>query len=638
MAAHLRQGGIDVVGQDASERPPALTSLAGILESITVGVHVYDSQWRVTYMNPVARRLAESQGQDPEWMLGKHLWNDVFPRARDGENAKKAQQAMKERVAVSFENYHADYRKWFETHVFPLPDGGLGVVFNDVTERKIAEEESRAMEARFRALSDCAPFILWITDAQGRTTFANRTLLEFVGLTVEQAATLDWNDILHPEDRHASEAFAAALRDRRVFHERMRVRRHDGTWRWVESRGNPQLDASGQLIAYIGCSADITDMVESKAALEEVAGRKDRFLAVLAHELRNPLASILSATRLLRTTSGSSTEHTRAMIEREVGHLTRLVDDLLDIERIKSGRIVLRRETVDVRAIVSRAVEMTRPLLDECQHRLAIVLPGEPLLVDADAARLVQVLVNLLGNAAKFTPNAGDIRVTGRRSGEQVEIIVADTGIGIAPEDLPRILETFDSTGRQRADGGLGIGLALTRQLVELHGGSVKASSAGADQGSEFVVRLPLAVAARPPEAPPRRHHARRSTRPRRILLIDDNRFFAEAMTGLLDSMGHQVCTIHEGSTALATARRFEPDVVLLDIGLPGVAGYDVARELRRDPTLAKVKLIAMTGYGREQDKRRALAAGFDHHLTKPVDEEGLASLIEEAPARAARK
>jgi PAS domain S-box-containing protein len=493
----------------------------------------------------------------------------------------------------------------------------------------------RDAEARFRMAANSAPIIIWVTDAQGRNIFVNQVFLDFIGITSEEGEAYDWTQAVHPEDRDAYVgSFEAALHERRAFVGRMRARRHDGRWRWLESRGHPQLNAAGELVAFFGCSPDVTEILESQQALEEADRRKDEFLAMLAHELRNPIASIVSGSRLLRRLPPTSpeVEETRDMIEREVRQLTHLVDDLLDITRISAGRIELRRELVDLRTVVNRAIEGSRPSVEERRHRLAVSVSGDALLVEGDSTRLAQVLSNLLNNAAKYTEKGGEIRVMLEAVDREAWIHVADTGIGIASDDLPRIFELFNRVERTQdyAEGGLGVGLTLSRRLVEMQGGSVAAFSEGPGRGSEFVVRLPLAS----PPAPAVGHSADvRSPTRRRILLIDDNVPFASAMSSLLKLKGHEVYTLHEGGVALATARAVRPQVVLLDIGLPGMRGYDVARELRADATLPPMMIIAMTGYGRERDQRRSRFVGIDHHLTKPIDDDALTALIEVSPS-----
>ncbi len=373
-------------------------------------------------------------------------------------------------------------------------------------------------------------------------------------------------------------------------------------------------------------------------ALREADKHKDEFLAMLAHELRNPLAPIQSAAQLLRAKGapGPELEWARDVIDRQMRQLARLVDDLLDVARIRSGKMELRKEPVELALIVARAVEAGRPLIDKAGHELTITLPPEPILLEADPARLTQVLLNLLNNAAKYTDPGGRIWLTTERKDDGVLIRVKDTGIGIAADMLPRIFEMFTQADRslERSQGGLGIGLMLAKRLVEMHGGTLHAHSEGAGKGSEFVVRLPLVVRSptaldvrdRGPHDPGDRGNVT-TTAARRILVVDDYKDAAESLAKLLRIMGHQVRTARDGLEAVETASAFQPEVVLMDLGLPKLNGYDAARRIR-DERGGGVMLIALTGWGQDEDRRRSTEADFDHHLTKPVELDALQELI----------
>jgi CheY-like chemotaxis protein/two-component sensor histidine kinase len=353
---------------------------------------------------------------------------------------------------------------------------------------------------------------------------------------------------------------------------------------------------------------------------------------MLAHELRNPLAPVRNALHVLRMkcVGDPLVERLGEMMTRQVGHLARLVDDLLDVSRITRGKVELRKEHVALESVVARAVEATRPLIDARHHELSISIPPEPICLDADPTRLVQILVNLLTNAAKYTAEGGRIWLTASREGSEAVVSVHDTGIGIPPHMLPKVFDLFTQDDRtlDRAEGGIGIGLTLVRSLVELHGGSVLATSAGPGRGSEFVVHLPALpydpsrkdadkVADQSPWAPPRR-----------VLIVDDNVDSAESLAMLLSLTGHSVRTAHDGPSAIQAARAHWPDVILLDIGLPRMDGYEVARRLRQEPEMAAVMLIAMTGYGQDEDRRKTREAGFDLHLVKPVDADELTHIF----------
>jgi len=376
-------------------------------------------------------------------------------------------------------------------------------------------------------------------------------------------------------------------------------------------------------------------------SLEAAQRQAHEFLATLAHELRNPLAPIRNAVSLMQMggLSASMMDWYRTIIDRQVTHLTRLVDDLLDVSRITNDKITLQREPVDLALVVESAVDASRPLIHARQHALEILLPAEPLRVEGDLTRLVQIVLNLLHNAAKYTPDGGQIRLAVAREGEQAVIRVRDTGLGIPADLLPTVFDLFTQGDRslERSQGGLGIGLMLVRRLVERHGGTVEAHSDGAGRGSEFVVRLPLLAI--PAELPGGDDAERpQQTGPRRVLVIDDDRDAAESMTVLLELWGHEVRTAYSGPEAVGLAAAYLPDAVLLDIGLPRMNGYDVAQRLRELPGCETAMLVAVTGYGQDEDRRRSREAGFDHHLTKPVEPMTLQGLLASAPcARAGR-
>jgi signal transduction histidine kinase/ActR/RegA family two-component response regulator len=374
------------------------------------------------------------------------------------------------------------------------------------------------------------------------------------------------------------------------------------------------------------------ELAQANEALREADRRKDDFVTMLAHELRNPLAPVRNAVQMLKMPGLNRDTARKAceMMERQVVHLVRLVDDLLDVSRVTRGVIELRREHVDLSAIFAGALEAAQPIFYARGHDAIVSLPSEPIVLDADPVRLAQVVTNILVNSAKYTPATGRIWLTGERDGPDAVIRVRDSGAGIAPEFLPRVFELFSQADRSlaRTRGGLGIGLMLVRRLVEMHGGTVTASSPGLGQGSEFVVHLPAVPAVaeddRPKEASPPAVGASR-----RVLVVDDNVDAAESSAFLLRFSGHEVEVAHDGEAALRVVRGFRPDVVLLDIGLPGKSGYEVARELRSRPEGEGIILAAVTGYGQDDDRRRSLEAGFDYHLTKPLDPDTLTAFVE---------
>ncbi|HEX2465339.1 MAG TPA: ATP-binding protein [Thermoanaerobaculia bacterium] len=556
------------------------------------------------------------------------------------------------RTASAVSNQELEYRfldgrpsVWVYGNVEPLLDhrgsirGAIGT-FVDITERRRAEELQRETEGRFRTLADQAPVLIWLNSMDG-CEYVNREYLRFVGADLEAVRGMGWTRWVHPDDfEEYAGAYRRALDKREAFDAQFRFRSASGEYRWLKSAGLPRLTADGSLVGFVGCSFDITDVKEAIDALQESDRRKDEFLATLAHELRNPLAPLRNGLGILRLSldGDRGVEHTLAVMERQLAHLVRLIDDLVDVSRISRGKIELRRQPMDLAAAVAEAAAIARPRIEAEGRELAVELPSEPLMVDGDGTRLAQVVANLLDNAAKYTDRGGHIRLAVERREGDAAISVEDDGIGIPPEMLDRIFEMFTQVDRpleRQQQGGLGIGLTLVRRLMELHGGSVEASSAGAGRGCRFVVRLPLAAAgaavtsgaqsAREPEPRPAAR--------RRVLVVDDNSDAADSQSAMLRLMGHEVESASDGFVALETAAVFRPDLVLLDIGMPKLNGYEVCRRLRAEPWGAGLLIVAVTGWGQDSDKQRAREAGFDHHLTKPMDPTALYDLLKSMSA-----
>jgi PAS domain S-box-containing protein len=460
----------------------------------------------------------------------------------------------------------------------------------------------------------------------------------------------DWVKCVLPEDRSRAEE---NLRRAVVSGEGLveyRAVWPDGGVRWIQARGKVFFDETGEPSRWVGINIDVTErkqMEESlrlqTKALQEADRRKDEFLATLAHELRNPLAPISNAIRILelRVDDTKVVAQTREVMERQVHQISRIVDDLLEVSRIGRGKISLEKAPVDMADVVATAVETCRPLVEAHHHTLTVSLPDRPALVEADSARLAQVLSNLLNNAAKYTEDGGRIDLIVEQAQGDVVIRVRDNGIGIAPERLPAIFDMFEQIegAADRSHGGLGIGLTLARRLVEMHGGKIEAHSAGLGKGSEFVARLPALVepAADTVSKPEEELPATSDGGPRRVLVVDDNVDSAESMAVLLRLYGHEVRLAHDGEAALEVARSFKPDVMFLDLSLPKMDGYEVARRLRQDPATRGMTLVAMTGYGHEEERRRTREAGFYSHLVKPVDFDILRDLLSALPGNQPR-
>jgi PAS domain S-box-containing protein len=497
------------------------------------------------------------------------------------------------------------------------------------------------------------------TDAQGKVRFINLIAGQLTGWSNEEARGLPLVrvfTIFNEQTRAEVESpVARVLRENQVVglanHTILRSR--DGTERPIEDSGAPIRGANGEITGVVMVFRDATadraarrELIESRDALREADRRKDVFLATLSHELRNPLAPIRSATRVLETPglTQEDLERSRSIISRQVRHMATLLDDLLDISRITRGMLTLRIENVELRGLMEAAVETAQPSISAKRHNLIVEWLPEPIRLNADPLRLTQVIANLLTNAAKYTPAGGQITLRAQRETDEVLISVRDNGIGIAPSMLTKVFEMFSQidAGHEHADGGIGIGLALVKGFVELHGGSAEARSAGANQGSDFIVRLPINSALQPapaaeqptaarvsetapaPEAAP----ATAAARSRRVLVADDNRDGAEIMALLLQQYGYDVSVAHSGTEALSVAAQAAPDIAILDIGMPGMSGYEVARRIRAEPWGKPMMLIALTGWGQEEDKKKAFEAGFDHHLIKPIDPDALEALM----------
>ncbi|HZJ70390.1 MAG TPA: PAS domain S-box protein [Planctomycetota bacterium] len=451
------------------------------------------------------------------------------------------------------------------------------------------------------------------------------------GYTADEILGRSITTLIPPELLDEETTILSRLRagERIDHYETIRLTKH-GERREVSITVSPVHDAEGHVIGASKVARDITDRRAAERGLAEADRRKDEFLAMLGHELRNPLAPIRNVAEILRrrAVGDPDQEHLCQVLDRQVQQMTRLLDDLLDMSRIRQGKLHLKKEAVDVLTVVARAVETSRPLIDARRHALDVTLPKESVRVQGDVARLVQMLGNLINNAAKYTPEGGRISITARASEDEAEIAVKDTGVGIAPAMQPRVFDMFVQGDQSQSYGGLGLGLPLVRTIAELHSGTVSVLSDGVGRGSEFVIRLPrLRVSAAQRDAADERLAARTAVRgAKRVLIVDDNCDAADSLAMLLRLGRHEVLAVSSGREALEAVRGFRPDLVLLDIGLPDLDGYEVARRLRAAGYQAT--LAAVTGFGQVEDRDRARLAGFDHHLVKPVDPKALQSLL----------
>lgn len=509
----------------------------------------------------------------------------------------------------------------------------IGVVA-DVTKSRAREEAVLASEARFRLATAAVNGLIYDMNLVTGETWRSESLQSLIGVSPEEAPPSSdwWLGRMHPDDRlAAAERYAqAAAGETTRYSVEYRVRHEDGHYVQVWDQGLVERGPDGRPVRMLGCSVDVTAQRAAEAALVEADRRKDAFLATLAHELRNPLAPIRHALEILRRAeSGSPTaQRARDVMERQLSQMVRLIDDLLDLSRITLGKIGLRRETLPITEVVRSAVETCQPMLEASGQRLTVTLPDAPVTVQGDLTRLAQVLTNLLNNASKFSQAGAEIALRVRATSSDVSWEIEDRGSGIAADVLPGIFDMFTQGATPGAPlrGGLGVGLALVRQLVEMHGGSVDARSAGPGHGSTFTVRLPRTAAEAMRRSPTPEHDGAFTMK--RVLVVDDNADSAESLSLLLELMGHVVRTAHDGEEALAQADAFRPELVLMDIGMPRMDGYEAARRLRQAPWAGEVVLVALTGWGQEEDKRRSEAAGFDRHLIKPVDPSTLGELL----------
>ncbi|MGZ5036684.1 MAG: hybrid sensor histidine kinase/response regulator [Usitatibacter sp.] len=513
-----------------------------------------------------------------------------------------------------------------------------------LTELDATAKALRDSEMRLKAIFDNAAVGIAELDADGRFALVNDSLCRLVGRERESLLSASMVDVTHGEDRPELETlmrrlFAGGIEN---FVTERRFVGSDGAFIWVKLTLSLARITDTHGARAVAVIEDITEQKHAAEDLREADRRKDEFLATLAHELRNPLAPIRNSLHIFRLAGVQDPAVARVteMMERQVGHMVRMVDDLLEVSRISRGKIELRKERVELASVMRNAVDTSLPLIESAKHKLTVEMPSEPLVLDADPVRLAQVFANLLNNSAKYTPAGGRIGVEVAVEGSMAAISVKDNGEGIPQQMLGRVFNMFTqvNTG-SRAQGGLGIGLTLAKTLVHLHGGTVEAFSHGPGQGCEFRVRLPLAKPLQQAEEVP----APRAEEPmlmRRVLVVDDNHDAADSLGMLLQFLGAEVKVVHDGHAALEAMKTFEPAVVLLDLGMPGMNGLEVARRMREDPVARQATLVALTGWGQREDRRRTTEAGFDYHLVKPADLGTLQSILAmggDAPASATR-
>ncbi|MGE5641197.1 MAG: PAS domain S-box protein [Clostridia bacterium] len=627
-----------------SHRAPArLDGIADPFRELVAAVTDYaifllDAEGRIVSWNPGAQII---KGYSADEIIGRHFSVFYPPEATANDWPRQELEMAASRGRFEDEGWRVrkdGSRFWANVVITALKDPGGTVrgfakITRDLSQRRREEDLLRESEERFRLMVDAVrDYAIYMLDAEGRVVSWNAGAERISGYSHAEILGKHFS-VFYPEEGRRKkwpEQELAAARDQGRFEdEGLRVRK-DGSAYWANVVLTPVYEAGGTLRGYAKVTRDLTDRRRVEA-LEKAERQTNEFLAMLAHELRNPLAPIRNALHLLakKPTEDPAELWVREVLQRQTVQMTRLVDDLLDVSRITRATVVLSRSAVDVRKAIREAADAAVQWIQPRRHSLVLELPDEPLEVEADPVRLNQIVLNLLHNAAKFTPEGGRITAAAAREGGDVVLRVRDNGIGMTPELVENAFELFRQ-GQQaidRPEGGLGVGLTLVERLTTLHGGSVEARSEGPGRGSEFVVRLPARPAGTPAEPPAPAEEGDHGSA-RRILVVDDNIDAANALRYLLQNDGHDVRISTDGASGLALAREFRPDVLLLDIGLPRLSGYEIARAVRADASLAHATIIAVTGYGQQQDRERSSAAGFDHHLTKPVEFRALQRLL----------
>lgn len=604
-----------------------------LLDRLPVGVAKLDREYRYTYLND---RAVASLKTTREALLGRSVW-DVYPEVAGTFVEEAYRNTMEKGEVNSMELYFTPVNNWFDVESHPAEGGGIVVFFFDAEPRKRSESdvttirETEERQRRFyTTILDTTPDFAYIWGADYQFLYGNKALLDLYGLKEDEYVGRSFRDVGYPEwharmhEKEIDEVVRTgkSLRGKIPF----RSKGGGGVYDYIFM---PLFGPDGKVEAIAGTTRDVTILENHAEALKEADKRKDEFLAVLAHELRNPLAPLRSGVELLGHDPGPElVRQAHGVMARQIEHMVHLVDDLLDLSRVNRGAIELRREPIELRAVLETAVETVRPLIEERAHRLRIQHFPEDLTIHGDSTRLAQIFSNLLNNAAKYTGQGGDIALLVDRVEDTARITITDSGIGIAEEDQGKVFEMFAQVDRRSAktEGGLGIGLNIVKRLVLMHGGSISVVSQGLGLGSAFTVTLPLTLkkveGIRLPEG------SGGPAVPLRILIVDDNVDAAFVLSILLKRLDHEVHATHGGEQAIELMEGFRPDVVFLDIGMPGMDGYEVCRRMRQLPGTDKCHIVALTGWGQEKDKARSREAGFNDHLIKPVDKETIMKLL----------
>jgi PAS domain S-box-containing protein len=602
---------------------PSLYTLILVAERDETGQII---DWVYRDANANALRLV---GRSRENLVGRRV-TELVP-----ERSPRIARACTRVVSSGMlECYDAEFQgRTFTITIYPAGEDAVISSALDITGRIRAEAALRESEERFRELANSIDQFAWTCQPNGNVNWYNQRWYEYTGATFDEMEREGWRHVVHPEHHDRVMAhLRRCLAQEKVWEDTFPLRDLHGNYRWFLSRTVPVREPSGRIVRWIGTNTDVTESRQLQVALEQADRRKDEFLAMLAHELRNPLTPISNAAEALLQIVPSERMQERlliSMVRRQAGQLARLIDDLLDVARITQGRIELRTQQVLIRSCIESAVEMVEPLVRSRGQQLLMTQPIESLYVTGDRERLGQCVSNLLVNAVKYTNPGGEIRVRHYSQAGQVVIEIVDTGVGISPELMPHIFELFVQGDRtlDRSQGGLGVGLAICKQLIEMHRGTVTANSDGIGRGATFEIRLPLSEVSTQPD----KGVLSAVSSTKRVLIVDDNQDAADSLALVLRFEGHEASVAYSAQAAIDAVQSSQPEFVLLDIGLPNMDGYEVARRIRASGACAHI--IALTGYGQLEDRQRSAAAGFAAHLVKPVDIGMLRSMLSETSA-----
>ncbi|MBE8992709.1 response regulator, partial [Nostoc sp. LEGE 12450] len=623
------------------------------LETVLAGIQdqffVLDRDWNYTFVND---RVAEVVGIQKEELLDRMIW-EVFPDVAKSDFYTQVHRAMAEQTVVRFEYFYPAWQRWFENRVYPFGEG-VSIFVTEISDRKQAEKALRESEEQFRNMADNAPFMVWVTDTNNYCTYLSKSWYDFTGHNEETSLGFGWLNAVHPEDYDdVRNIFLEASKRCEAFRMEYRLQRKDSEYRWTIDAANPWFGVDGQFKGYIGSVIDITERKTAEAERDrlleleqaarteaETANRiKDEFLAVLSHELRSPLNPILGWARLLQTREFHPAEIKKAIatIERNAKLQAQLIEDLLDVSRILQGKLNLKMFPVNLVLVIEAGLETVRLAAEAKDIQIQTMLDASLGQVLGDSDRLQQVIWNLLSNAVKFTPEEGKINIQLERIDSQAQITVSDTGKGISPEFLPHVFEYFrqaDGTTTRRF-GGLGLGLAIVRHLIELHGGRIWAESLGEGQGAIFRVRLPLIKKELTSKQQINIDPLNASSTTEiltgiQILVVDDDDDTREFHTFVLEQAGANVIAVASAKEALQALAESEPDILLSDIGMPETDGYMLMRQIRalQLKQAKQIPAIALTAYAGEINQQQAIASGFQRHLSKPVEPDELVKAI----------